>query len=129
MLSDRLYALRQWQRAPGYATVAILTLGLGIGLNTAAFSVAYGVLMRPLPYPSPERILHLSQEASDGAVAGPAGTVTLTIAEYQEWERRFRVFESTAIYTWNQASIFGAGEPGIIGVAAVSTPRGSEMPM
>jgi putative ABC transport system permease protein len=52
---DVFYALRQLRRTPAFAAVAILTLGLGIGANTAIFSLVHGVLLRPLPYPQAER--------------------------------------------------------------------------
>ena len=54
---DIRYAFRQLHRNPGFAATAVATLALGIGLNTALFSVAYGVLWRPLPYPDPERLI------------------------------------------------------------------------
>src|ERR1041385_7539229 len=61
MLNDIRLALRTLPRTPGYALAFVLTLGLGIGANTAIFSVINGVLLRPLPYPGPDRIMHLRQ--------------------------------------------------------------------
>src|SRR3954462_3231765 len=57
---DVRHALRLLQRAPGFAFTALATLALGIGLNTAIFSVAYGVLWRPLPYPNADRLVALT---------------------------------------------------------------------
>src|ERR1044071_2797789 len=61
MFNDIRLALRTLPRTPAYALAFILTLGLGIGANTAIFSVINGVLLRPLPYPEADRIMHLRQ--------------------------------------------------------------------
>ena len=60
---DVAYGLRGLARRPGFAAVVIITLALGIGANTAIFSVVHGVLMRPLPYHAPERLVILHQAA------------------------------------------------------------------
>ncbi len=58
---DLRHALRLLRKTPGFTVVAILTLGLGIGACTAIYTVVYGVLLRPLPYPEPDRVMHLWQ--------------------------------------------------------------------
>src|SRR5256885_11263814 len=61
MIKDIRYALRTLRKTPGFAVAFVLTLGLGIGANTAIFSVINGVLLRPLPYPEADRMMHLRQ--------------------------------------------------------------------
>jgi putative ABC transport system permease protein len=61
MLQDIRLALRTFSRQRGFATAALLTLALGIGATTAIFSVVYGVLLRPLPFPDPDRLVQLSE--------------------------------------------------------------------
>jgi putative ABC transport system permease protein len=72
---DLRLALRRLLRAPGFAAVAILTMALGIGLNTSLFSVVHALLLRPLPYPEPERLVVL-----DAALAQPDGTIDFQLS-------------------------------------------------
>ena len=63
MMRDIRFAMRNIRKTPGFALAFVLTLGLGIGANTAIFSIINGVLLRPLPYPEADRIMHLRQPA------------------------------------------------------------------
>jgi hypothetical protein len=83
MINDIRIAFRNLTRVPGFAVAFVLTLGLGIGANTAIFSVINGVLLRPLPYPEADRIMHLRQPqvaADRGFVVLVSGGCRLSIA-------------------------------------------------
>ncbi len=88
---DLRYALRLLLRAPAFTIVALLTLALGIGANTAIFSVLNAVLLRPLPYADPDRLVVLGERASDGA-PGNTGYVT-----WLDWRERTHSFEQLAL--------------------------------
>jgi predicted permease len=113
-LSDGRYALRQLGHNPGFASLAILTLALGIGATTAIFSVVYGVLLRPLPYPEPDRIVAVFEVTSKGAPS------RLADPNFDDFRDQSRSFRAIAKYSDFVVSVAGAAEPTRTRAAAVS---------
>ncbi len=102
---DLRYALRTMRKNPGFTAVAMLTLSLGIGANTAIFSVVNGVLLRPLPYPNADRLLLIyenSKGSSRDSVAYP---------NYLDWRRESRAFADMGAYRSDAFNFTGSGEP------------------
>src|SRR5271157_3630588 len=101
------YALRQLRKSPGFAAVAVLTLALGIGANTAVFSVVDAVLLRPLPYPQPDRLMLVTETETQG------GEEELGVAaqEYLDYRDQNRSFSSAAAFETAGFNLTGAGEP------------------
>jgi len=106
MLNDFRYALRQLIKAPSFTVVSIITLALGIGACTAIFSVVNGVLLHPLDYPNPDRIVVLREsqppEFPEFATAP---------ANYADWVKQAKSFEAIAAYSGAQLNLTGEGEP------------------
>ena len=102
---DLRYAFRGIRNSPGYSLVVILTLMLGIGANTAIFSVVNSVLLKPLPYPDAERLVRLaeSEEKAEG--------ISVTWGNYQGWKKYNRSFEDMSGYQWNHFTLSGREEP------------------
>ncbi len=97
MTQDLKYALRQMRRSPGFTAVAVLTLALGMGANTAVFSVVNTVLLRPLPYPESERLV---QMWSTNPNANRWGT-WVAYPRFVDWRRQSKSFEEmAAVRTW-----------------------------
>lgn len=114
MISDCRYGLRQLRKSPGFTAVAILTLALGIGVTTAIFSVVYGVLLRPLPYPNPNRIMAIFEVTSKGRPSRIADP------NFDDFRDQSRSFQAIAKYNSNVASVSGAEQPTRARVASVS---------
>jgi predicted permease len=100
---DLRYALRLLRKSPGFTTVAVLSMALGIGVNTAMFSVINAVLLRFLPYPQPGQLVRVGQQGGQSEV---------TIPEYEFWKEHSRVFSSMAGYRGGgeRRLVWGAGQ-------------------
>ena len=101
---DVRYSLRLLRRTPSFTAVAVLTLGLGIGANTAVFSVVNAVLLRPLPYPDPGRLMFVwATNARNGLSEDVA-----SYPDFEEWRARSHSFEGLAAFTSRAALLAGA---------------------
>lgn len=103
LLQDLRYALRQLFRSPGFAATAILTLALGIGANTAIFSVVQGVVLAPLPYPQPDRLVLVQQSRPN------VQHLDISYPDFLDWQRNSRSFEQMAALTWRDYNLTGPG--------------------
>jgi putative ABC transport system permease protein len=114
VLHDLLYAIRLLRNSPGFSAVAIITLALAIGANTAMFSFVNGLLLSPLPYPEPDRIVRVLEKLPNG---GPNSISTLN---YLDWSNQNAVFEYMAAEVGWRATLTGGREPVSIRGARVS---------
>jgi len=101
--SDCRFALRQLRKSPGFTLVAVLTIALGIGANTALFSIVNGVLLNPLPYPHPEQLVEVA------AKSPPFSESSISYPNFLDWTKENHSFESLAGYRMNQLNLTEAG--------------------
>jgi putative ABC transport system permease protein len=114
VLQDLRYSLRTLRKSPGFACVAILTLALGIGANTAIFSFVDGILLKPLPYPDPGRIVRVLEKPPGGQRNG------ISTLNFLDWQKENTVFEAMAAQTGGAVTLSGSGEPVLLRGARVS---------
>ena len=110
ILQDVRYSLRSLLKRRGFAAVAILTLALGIGGNTAVFSLVYSVLLEPLPYPDQGRLVALFEHDENRAI-GAEGRAGVAYQNFVDWREAAQSFESMAAYTETAASLTGGELP------------------
>src|SRR5258708_4518162 len=104
-MNDLKFALRQLLKNPGFTAVAVLTLALGIGANTAIFSVVDAVLLRPLAYPDSGQLVWLSERGPDWSGG------SLSYPNFIDWRNRQSVFERFGVCSGTSFTLTGAGEP------------------
>ena len=118
MWNDLRYAFRTLRRERAFAVMAILSLAVGIGANTAIFSVVNGVLLRPLPYPHPERLYAIREVVPKLTNLYP--TLPVNFSHYYEWRQRSKTMESVALMLSSAPALTGVGEPEALHGATVS---------
>jgi predicted permease len=105
LLQDLRYGVRTLRKSPGFALVAVITLALGIGANTAIFSVVNGVLLNPLPYQQPDQLVALYQRTPNFAEA------SIPYPNFLDWRRENRSFSALAAYRHEDFNLTGMGNP------------------
>ncbi len=107
MIQDILYALRQFRRNPGFAAVGIVVIALGIGANTAIFSLIQAVILKPLPYSDPGRLVSLWETRPDRGFKNNV----VSAANYLDWRAHNSSFSAMSAYVSRTQTLTGAGEP------------------
>jgi putative ABC transport system permease protein len=114
LLRDLRYGMASLGRDPGFAAVTIALLALGIGANTAMFSIVDAVMLKPLPFPEPERMVRVWESTPQGR----NGTTTLT---FLDWKRQSDVFEALSVENPTSAAVATGGDPARVSGKQVST--------
>ena len=116
MLHDLRYAVRGLLRSPGFTTVAVLTLALGIGANTVVLIAARAIFTNPLPFANPDRLVSLWERRGGSRNAN----IPVSGHEYEAWKEQTHVFEGIALSRGERPNLTGAGEPEAIQMLEVS---------
>jgi len=116
LVKDIRYGVRSLLKHPGFAAIAVVTLALGIGANTAIFSVVNAVLLRPLPFKEPDRIVMVWERRAN------SGRANLPISghEFAAWRERSQSFASLALIQPDGLNLTGRGDPLNVNAARVS---------
>src|SRR5436190_781284 len=103
-MNDLRFALRQLRKSPGFTLIAVITLALGIGANTAIFNVLYAVLLRPLPYPQADRIVRIDETEGRGGMG-------VSSPNFLDLQQQNHSFENLAAYSSGSFILTGSNEP------------------
>ena len=105
LIKDLQFSLRQLRKAKVFAVIAVVTLALGIGCNTAIFSVFYSVLLRPLPFPDPDRLVIVSERAANFPM------LTASWLNFKDWRAQNKSFEEFGATRLVTMALTGSGQP------------------
>src|SRR3954452_2217132 len=118
LFADIRYALRVLLRTPSFTLAAVAVLALGVGANTAIFSIVNAVLLRPLPYEQPERLVRLFHVPPQSTFPGMR-QFSVSPANFFDWKRDAASFDGMAIYAFRQFTMTGGSQPESILAGAV----------
>ena len=119
LVQDCRYGARVLRKSPGFTFASVLILGLGIGANSAIFSVVNAVVLRPLPFANADRIMRVWHKPPREQFSGST-IFAVSPANYLDWRAQNHVFERIAIYGYRQVNLTGQGEPDALTAMAVS---------
>jgi putative ABC transport system permease protein len=120
LIADLRYGARSLFRAPAFALAVVAVLGLGIGANAAIFSIVNAVLLRPLPYEDPDRLVRLFHVPPQSAFPG-IRRFSVSPANFYDWKRSAQLFDGMAIYRDRQFTLAGSGNAERVMAGAVGT--------
>src|SRR5882757_2940801 len=114
------FGIRLLRKSPGFACIAILVMALGIGANTAIFSVVHAVLLEPLPFPDADRLMQIWHVPPQTSFPGMT-RFSVSAANFLDWQKQNNVFEQMAVYGGAGYDITGAGKPESVVASTVSS--------
>jgi putative ABC transport system permease protein len=118
MWQDLRFALRTLRKSPGFTLVAVLCIGLGVGVTTTILSAVHGILIRPLPYPKADELVAVYARITRGTER--EGGINISYEDYVSWRDGNRTFARLGMYTWNALAFSGEGEPERVDGATVT---------
>ena len=110
LFQDFRFAVRQFKKSPGFAITTILTIALGIGGATAIFSLVNTILLRPLPFPEPDRVLSVASRNDRNPPSGSPGN-SLSYPDFFDWRSQNKSFASLASFHDNDVTLTGSWRP------------------
>jgi putative ABC transport system permease protein len=120
VLADLRYACRVMSRTPSFAMAVVGVLALGIGANTAMFSIVNAVLLRPMPFENSERLVRVFTRTAPTALAGPA-PFAVSAGKFYDWQRSAQSFDGMALVRSRTFAMTGRGTARTVSATAVST--------